>query len=89
MPRTFVRSHSFARSVVVKRRVESPRAKRSNSLTFRSAVARGHETSVAMASRKRTLLKVIILGDSGCVPVAANPNPDAIARASAGRIRRE
>jgi hypothetical protein len=42
-----------------------------------------------MASRKRTLLKVIILGDSGCVPVAANPNPDAIARASAGRIRRE
>jgi hypothetical protein len=30
-----------------------------------------------MASRKRTLLKVIILGDSGCVPAAIPPALDA------------
>ena len=29
-----------------------------------------------MASRKRTLLKVIILGDSGCVPAAIPPQLD-------------
>ena len=35
------------------------------------------ERAVAMASRKRTLLKVIILGDSGCVPAAIPPALDA------------